>query len=257
MSRIILVIVALFGATNCSLIFETESDYLPGVPLPALRYDFQGDGVQALRSTGSLHLDLRLTGAAVVDESGLNLLAADSGDQAAAISYEPASEFSDACKASEEMSFSMWISPGSADPLGLLPSRIITLESSPTETTNFMLGQGVEEAGYNGLTLRVGGRSKEYRLEAQELDLSEGEPLWIGFSLTDTGQARLRIGPDIVVGTDLSMPMAPWSSSHSLALGDAPGSGRQWKGEVHHVELFCVALSDDQLDTLRDASAPL
>ena len=267
MVRLAVVMGLALSTASCSLLFDESEAQLPEGLVPELQFSFEGSGDDALKSTGTLPLTLRTTGAAKIRDGALDLREVGSATPGAAISNTPASAFAEACQLSREFSFSLWVSPGGTLPLDDTPARIATLEEAGLGETSFTIGQGGntgptdDPADFDAITVRTGAPNIGDVAEVQGLGLQVGEPTWMGFSMNEIGQYSLFIDSPGLAETveasgSIENTLEQWAADRSLSFGATPNGERQWRGLVHHLDVFCQALSQEELEAFAAASDP-
>ncbi len=252
---------------GCSQLFSEELSGTEGIPTPELRFTFEGSDTEALRSTGRLEAELSLVGEARIDNGALDLTGISVGGAGSASTITGIPEFANACRNSGEFSVSLWFSPSDLLAFDNTPARILTMEENESAATNFTIGQGPSSGDtgapedFDRITYRAASRSSSSALEAGELDLRLGEAAWIGYSATENGATLWVKNPASETFAEVPTSDPPgiisWEPTFPLIFGSTPTGRRQWRGKVFEVELFCTALSGDELEAIAEARAPL
>ncbi len=248
----------------CSLLFSPAETQTTGPgDRSDLQFSFERSDAEALLSSGRLAAQLVLNDEARIRDGALDLLGVSSTGLASARSEFAVREFADACRSSGQFSISLWMTPGDLTARESTPARIVTLEEGDSTATNFTVGQGPH--GGNGntqelfdrITLRATDASP---IEAEELGLTLGEPFWVGYSASADAATLHTYSPsfsEIVSFQGQEPPrIIEWEPTYQLLFGTTPGGSRQWRGLIHHVDLFCRALAVDELRAYAELSAP-
>lgn len=234
---------AALASTSCTLLFEDE-------PLPDMRFDFEGTGEGALRSSGTSRIRLSLQGGAKVTGGALNLQATPI-DNVYSIATAKDSVFDLSAKCVEEkaLTISAWLTPQHGNLLAGSPGRAFSIEASTAER-NITLGEfGTPGGPASGFEIRVGEESVELPMDPTT------DPVHIFFTIDSEGYWRFVMDQGDRQG-QWTTAFDNWTPEAPLSFGGVEDNGRPWRGIVHHFDLYCRDFTVEEQTQLKASTDP-